>query len=147
MLTWPKNPRIYEINTLVWLREMSAARGSDISLATVPKEAWNALAELGMDAVWLMGVWERSPLGKKIALEHPGLGDDYRTVLEDLHEEDVLGSPYCVHRYEVDGRLGGRQGSRMPERSLPRGGSFWCSITCRTTWRSTTPGSAPTQST
>lgn len=122
MLTWPKNPRIYEINTLVWLREMSAARGSDISLATVPKEAWNALAELGMDAVWLMGVWERSPLGRKIALEHPGIGDDYRTGLEDLHEEDVLGSPYCVHRYEVDGRLGGRQGLAHARKELAKRG-------------------------
>jgi hypothetical protein len=146
MLTWPKNPRIYEINTLVWLREMSAARGSDISLATVPKEAWNALAELGMDAVWLMGVWERSPLGKKIALEHPGLGDDYRTVLEDLHEEDVLDPPTACTDTRSTGGSAEDRGSRMPERSLPRGDPSGARLRAEPRG-DRPPGSAPTQST
>jgi hypothetical protein len=56
------HPRIYEINTWVWLEELSNAAGVEVTLANVPKEAWNAIAELSMDTVWFMGVWERSPV-------------------------------------------------------------------------------------
>jgi hypothetical protein len=55
-----------------------------------------------------MGVWERSPRGTIIAREHPGLQRDYRQALADYSEEDCVGSPYCVRRYEVDPALGGR---------------------------------------
>jgi hypothetical protein len=57
-----------------------------------------------------MGVWERSPLGVQIAREHPGLQQEYRRALPDYTDDDVAGSPYCIHRYEVDARLGGREG-------------------------------------
>ena len=31
-----------------------------MNLATVPPEEWNQIASGGFDAVWFMGVWERS---------------------------------------------------------------------------------------
>ena len=34
-----------------------------MDLASVPEAEWEAIASLGFDAVWLMGVWERSPAG------------------------------------------------------------------------------------
>ena len=45
------------------------ARGLD----GVPAEEWDRIAALGFDAVWLMGVWERSPAGTAIALRQPSL--------------------------------------------------------------------------
>ena len=67
-----EHPFIYEINTWVWLDELGAARGQTIGLAGVPAGEWDAIAALGFDAVWLMGVWERSPAGIAIALENAG---------------------------------------------------------------------------
>ena len=61
-------PLIYEINTWVWLSELSRRAGAPIDLASVPESEWDAVAALGFDAVWLMGVWERSPAGISIAL-------------------------------------------------------------------------------
>ena len=52
---------MYEINTLVWLRELSTRYDRPVTLGDVPEEAWDEVAVPGVDTVWLMGVWERSP--------------------------------------------------------------------------------------
>ncbi|MCU0604861.1 MAG: hypothetical protein MUC33_19605 [Desulfobacterales bacterium] len=56
-----QRPLIYGVNTWVWLIELSQKHGSIVTLTTVPDDEWAALAELGVDAAWLMGAWERSP--------------------------------------------------------------------------------------
>jgi Alpha amylase, catalytic domain len=75
---------LYEINTAVWL----AGR-------TLDEVAFDDIPDV--DAVWLMGVWQRSPAGRAIAIEtYPEL-------------TNVIGSPYCVRDYVVDERFGGAQ--------------------------------------
>ena len=81
--------------------------GAPIALDEVPAAEWDALAALPVDAVWLMGVWERSPAGLRIALDDPALDAANRAALPDLRPEDVIGSPYCVRDYVVDERFGG----------------------------------------
>src|SRR4051812_11015740 len=95
----PARPTIYEINTAVWLG------GRPLSGVTAAE--WDALAALEVDAVWLMGVWRRSPAGLAIALDDPGLTAGFRATLADLEPADVIGSPYCVRDYVVDERFGG----------------------------------------
>jgi glycosidase len=92
----------------VWLERLGRERGRPLELGEVPGTEWDALATLPVDAVWLMGVWERSPAGVILARADPGLEAGYRAALVDLRTEDVIGSPYCVHDYVVDGRFGGR---------------------------------------
>ncbi|MCO8271818.1 alpha-amylase family glycosyl hydrolase [Actinoplanes sp. TRM 88003] len=91
---------IYEINTWPWLAELGQE-----SLADVPGEVWDEL--IGFDAVWLMGVWERSPAGLAIAAGNAGLQKDFHAALPDLSPADIVGSPYCVRNYVVDQNLGG----------------------------------------
>jgi glycosidase len=110
MKHWPQNPTIYEINTWVWLEELSRRYRREVTLETLPASEWDAIGALGVDAVWLMGVWERSPAGTHIARTLGGLQDEYRRALPDFTASDVVGSPYCVHRYVVDERLGGPEG-------------------------------------
>jgi len=105
-----QRPVIYEINTWVWLNELSRKHGSIITLASVPEAEWNMIAALGADAVWLMGVWERSPAGIRIAMGNEGLLASFCRALPDFSEKDNVGSPYCVRRYEVDPCLGGAAG-------------------------------------
>jgi hypothetical protein len=104
----PARPTVYEINTAVWLARLGRERGRPLELGEVPDSEWDALAALAVDAVWLMGVWARSPAARAIALGEPGLLAGYRAALPDLREEDVIGSPYCVRDYLVDERLVGR---------------------------------------
>ena len=102
-----RNPLIYEINTWVWLDELGRRDGAAIDLAGVPPGEWDRIRDLGFDAVWLMGVWERSPAGIAIALEDEELDASFRRALPDAGPEDVVGSPYCVRSYTVDAHLGG----------------------------------------
>src|SRR3954464_1054189 len=103
-MRWPARPTIYEINTAVWLQRRGGAR-----LDAVPAAAWDALGTLGVDAVWLMGVWQRSPAGLRIAVADPSLG---------LRGADAIGSPYCVRDYTVDERFGGDAALATARREL-----------------------------
>ena len=47
----------------------------------MPSAEWDAIAKFGFDAVWLMGVWERSPAGIAIANRNEGLLSDFRRAL------------------------------------------------------------------
>jgi hypothetical protein len=104
-----RRPTIYEINTAVWLERLGREWGRPLRLDEVPDASWDALAALPVDAVWLMGVWERSPAGLQIALSNPELDAGNRAALPDLRPDDVIGSPYCVRDYVVDERFGGAQ--------------------------------------
>jgi hypothetical protein len=110
MSGWPDRPVIYEVNTAVWLAELSSAAGTPVTLANVPDSGWDAITPAGTDAVWLMGVWERSPAGLALANANPGLLESFRAALPDVRPEDIIGSPYCVRRYVTDQRFGGPAG-------------------------------------
>jgi len=119
----PPSPTVYEINTAVWLERLGRERGRPLRLEEAPDAAWDWLAALPVDAVWLMGVWQRSQEGLRIALSDPGLGAGNRAALPDLRPADVIGSPYCVRDYVVDERFGGPQGlaaarQRLADRGL-----------------------------
>lgn len=118
MTGWPYQPVIYEVNTAVWLGELSRAAGEPITLATVSDPDWDAVTPDGADAVWLMGVWERSPAGLGLAMANPGLLESFRAALPDLQDQDIVGSPYCVRRYVADGRFGGPEGLAVARAAL-----------------------------
>src|SRR5687767_14084005 len=70
---WPTNPAVYEINTWVWLNALSRAAGRRVGLGDVPDEEIARIADHRFDAVWLMGVWERSPGARGVARAVRGL--------------------------------------------------------------------------
>jgi hypothetical protein len=119
---WKKNPAIYEINTWVWLGELSNELKEPVTLANVPDEKWDELAHLQMDAVWFMGVWERSPRGIAISNLNAGNLADFRRALSDFSFADNVGSPYCIRRYVVDEHLGGNDGLAEARRQLAKRG-------------------------
>jgi len=104
------HPVLYEVNVRVLLRELSAREGKRITLATFPHSIIDGWAALGIDAVWLMGVWPSGPAGIAIAAGEESLRAAYRAVLPDFTDADVGGSPYAVHAYEVPDALGGAEG-------------------------------------
>jgi hypothetical protein len=118
MRSWPKNPVVYEINTWVWLNELSQQYKKPLTLAKIPGEVWDSISDLGIDAVWLMGVWERSPMGIAIANQNEGILEDLQKALPDYKPEDNVGSPYCIRQYIVDEHLGGREGLAVARKEL-----------------------------
>ncbi|MGL4379431.1 MAG: alpha-amylase family glycosyl hydrolase [Microcoleaceae cyanobacterium] len=122
LLQWPKQPIIYEINTWVWLNELSQREGKFLTLDTISDQEWDAISALGVDAVWLMGVWERSPAGIRVAIGNADLQTEFHRALPDLKPEDIVGSPYCVRRYIVDQHLGGKEGLAIARQKLAQRG-------------------------
>ena len=123
MTTWPQRPVIYEINTAVWLDELSREAGRDVTLADLTDADWAAATPDGVDAVWLMGVWERSPAGLALARANLELMDSFRDALPDVKPEDLFGSPYCVRRYVVDPAFGGPDGLAAARSALAARGA------------------------
>lgn len=115
----PDKPYIYEINTRVWLTSLSRKYQKTITLANIPTEELDIIASLGMNTVWMMGAWQRSPAARRSALNYV---HEYRPALPDMTDEDVSGSPYAIYRYEVDHDMGGRRGmASLRERLAKRG--------------------------
>jgi hypothetical protein len=119
---WPSFPTVYEINTWVWLTELSRKYGKNVDLSSVPSAEWDAIAAYGFNGVWLMGVWERSPAGIAIANQNKNLLEDFRRALPDFRPSDNVGSPYCVRNYAVDPHLGGPKGLAAARHELSRRG-------------------------
>lgn len=105
MSKWHKKPFIYEINTAVWLTELSKLYDRPVTLGNVPEEELDHLVSFGFDTLWLMGIWQRSPAVRESALNYI---HEYEHALPDVTEEDVIGSAYAIGDYQVDTRLGGR---------------------------------------
>ena len=120
--SWHRYPTLYEINTWVWLFELSQKYGETLTLSGVPAVEWDAIATYCFEAVWLMGVWERSPAGIAIANQDQHLMEAFRRALPDFRPDDNVGSAYCIRNYQVDPQLGGPEGLAVARRELSRRG-------------------------
>ena len=123
MTRWPDQPVIYEINTAVWLNGLARAAGRPVTLADVAAADWDAAVPAGVDAVWLMGVWERSPAGLELANVNPELQASFAQALPDLRPQDIIGSPYCVRQYVVDAAFGGTEALAAARAALAERGA------------------------
>jgi hypothetical protein len=110
----PTQPTIYEINTPVFLREVSARVGYPVTFADVPDNEWDLIARPGIDTVWFMGVWKRSPIAREMAKDEVWL----KEALPDVTAEDIIGSAYSIKEYVVDASFGGNEGLAVTRATL-----------------------------
>ena len=120
MTGWPNRPVIYELNTAAWLSRRRQEGWEEVHTRRRTAREWDGVTPTGVDAVWLMGVWERSPVGADWRCVPP-IRWVFRAALPDLVEGDVIGSAYCVRRYRVDGRFGASRASLRREPRWPNG--------------------------
>ncbi len=110
---------IYEINTAAWLNRLSLNYGYPITLSNVPPREWDTIKELNFDAVWLMGVWERSPAAVNVNLRDAAFLDELKRSLPDInYQQDLIGSAYSVKNYRVDSRFGDNSGLARARQDL-----------------------------
>jgi hypothetical protein len=118
----PAFPSLYQLNTRVWLHELSQAAGRPVTLAQVGDEVLEYLAAQGFDGLWLMGVWQTGLAGRDVSRRHPGWRRDFETLLPDLSEEDIVGSPFAVQKYTVHADYGGDEAlARLRQRLRTHG--------------------------
>lgn len=96
-------PILYEVNTRVWLRELSEKAGRTITLVDVPDGEIENWQRLGFTHIWLMGVWQVGPRARETALQH---WEKEWSKQIPSSVEDVQGSPYAIQEYAVDVRIG-----------------------------------------
>jgi len=97
---------LYEISTRPFLHELSQKLGKKITLKDVPMDFFEELAEMGINVVWMMGIWK---LGKKaLAFDrsHPPHQENFKKVLPGHQTDDTIGSPYAVVKYECNPEIG-----------------------------------------
>ncbi len=130
------HPLVYEVNARVLFRELSAREGKRVTLGTIPDDVLQGWVDERLDAVWLMGIWATGPAGVRIAREHKELREEYKRVLPDFTDADVIGSPYAIRAYEPAQDIGDFKGlatlyRRMKERRLGLILDFVCNHTSR----------------
>ena len=119
---FPASVSLYEINTVVWLQQLSLKYKRALSLGTVPDLEWDQLEDLGFDLVWLMGVWQRSPAGRQMAIETTQLHAAFQEALPGWTSADIGGSPYSIQAYEPDPLVGDWDDLRKARQALNQRG-------------------------
>ena len=118
----PRYPSLYQINTRVWLTELSRKLGGPVTLDDIRDTELDRIAELGFDWVWLLSVWQTGLAGQRISRCNGEWRAEFQHTLPDLKEDDIAGSGFAIAGYTVHKSLGDAAGlARLRERLRERG--------------------------
>lgn len=118
----PKYPSLYQVNTRVWMTELSHKLGRPATLDDIPDSALDQFKDLGFDWIWFLSVWQTGKIGQQISRQNSGWRKEFQDTLPDLKEEDIEGSGFAIIRYIVSEKLGGDAAlSRLRKRLDHRG--------------------------
>jgi hypothetical protein len=118
----PRYPSLYQINTRVWLTELSERLGRRATLDDIPDDELDHLTKCGFDWVWFLSVWQTGPTAQHVSRANPEWRREFQETLPDLREEDIAGSGFAITGYTVHGCLGGDAAlARLRERLRQRG--------------------------
>ncbi len=106
---WMSNVVMIAKSTYVWLDQLSKRYGRDIHLLSdIPDEELDRLARYGFTALWLIGVWERSPASQQIK--------------RIMGNPEAVSSAYSLYDYTIAADLGGDPAyDQLRERAWQRG--------------------------
>ncbi len=91
---WMPNVVMLAKSVLVWLNQLSVSYGRQIThLSDIPDEELDILATRGFNALWLIGLWERSPASAEIKRR--------------CGNPEAASSAYSLYDYEISAELGG----------------------------------------
>ncbi len=93
---WKKNLVLIAKNTFVWMYQLSKEYGRNInSIDQIPMEEFEKFASLGINGIWLIGIWERSVASRMI---------------KNLYGYDhAAASAYSILEYKITKNIGGRE--------------------------------------
>jgi Alpha amylase, catalytic domain len=121
MATAP-HPLLYQVNTRVWLAELSASLGRRATLDDVPNASLDRLAACGCDWLWPLGIWQIGAAGRAGSRANAAWREEFKTTLPELTDEDICGSPFAIVEYAADRDFGGNEAlNRLRRRLADRG--------------------------
>ncbi|HTM09206.1 MAG TPA: alpha-amylase family glycosyl hydrolase [Verrucomicrobiae bacterium] len=115
-------PLLYQVNTRVWLTEISRQIGRRALLDDIPDAEIDRLAEMGFDWIWFLSVWQTGEAGQRSSRSNAEWRAEFQHTLPDLCEDDIAGSGFAITGYKVHRDLGGDEAlARLRERLRRRG--------------------------
>jgi hypothetical protein len=121
-MTSARYPALYQINTRVWLTDLSRILGRPATLDDVPDAELDRLAQMGFDWIWFLSVWQTGAAGQQVSRSNHEWRREFQETLPDLRDEDIAGSGFAITGYTAHQSLGGDAAlARLRERLRKRG--------------------------
>lgn len=121
MTSLPRYPSLYQINTRVWLTELTGKIGRRATLDDIPDPILDQIASAGFDWVWLLSVWQTGEAAQRVSRSNPEWRREFEDTLPDLRDDDIAGSGFAITGYSVHRELGGDSAlARLRERLKKR---------------------------
>ncbi|MGH7492211.1 MAG: alpha-amylase family glycosyl hydrolase [bacterium] len=118
----PPYPSLFQINTRVWLTELSRQLGRAATLDDIPDAELERLAKMGFDWVWFLSVWQTGPEGQRVSRTNHEWRKEFEDTLPDLCDDDIAGSGFAITGYTGHSNLRGDAAlARLRERLRQRG--------------------------
>ncbi len=119
----PLYPLLYQVNTRVWITELSIKYSRQATLDDIPDSELDSMADSGFNWIWFLSVWQTGKEGQRISRQNPAWLTEFQHTLSDLQEDDIAGSGFAIKDYRVSEELGGdaalaRLRKRLSERGL-----------------------------
>lgn len=118
----PIYPSLYQVNTRVWLQQLTRSLARPATLDDIPDSALDEWVRLGFDWIYWLGVWQTGELAPQVSRTNPEWVAVYQRLLADLTDVDVSGSCFAVTGYSVHQTMGGNAAmARLRDRLHQRG--------------------------
>ncbi len=101
----PRFPLLLQVNT----RLLVHRSGPDATLATLPDAILDRWSALGVQWLYLLGVWRLGEAGPAISRADPAILAEGRALLPNFTPADIVGSCFAITGYEVAPAFGGNQ--------------------------------------
>ncbi len=83
----PRYPCLYQINTRVWLTELSQTLGRTATLDDIPDAELDRLASTGFDWIWLLSVWRTGLAAQQVSLMNSEWRHEFQETLPGPERE------------------------------------------------------------
>ena len=83
-----RSPTLYQINTRVWLTELSRTLGRRATLDDIPDRELDRLRQMGFDWVWLLSVWQTGAASRQVSRSSDVWRKEFEETLPDLRSEE-----------------------------------------------------------
>jgi len=114
-------PVLWQLNA----RTTITTLGPDATLDDLDGSVLDQLVPLGVDWLYLLGVWQTGTAGREVSRHRPDIRHACDEALPDLTEADICGSCFAITAYRVHPRLGGEEAlARFRSRLAERGTSL-----------------------
>lgn len=117
-----ENPCLFQVNTRVWLTELSKQLRRPATLDDVPDQFLDELAQKGFDWAYFLSVWQTGSAGREVSRTNPGWREGYKADLPDVSDADICGSGFAITDYQLNTEFGKPDSLlRLKERLNKRG--------------------------